>query len=77
MKVYYEKPDAVKLLKQAIELAENYENATGKKPNRITMTKEEFKSLESYLVSFKGYAEVETNQFLNGQIYGMEIIIND
>ena len=39
MKVYYEKPNALELFQEASELAERYEQVTGKKPNRIQMTK--------------------------------------
>ena len=45
MKVYYEKPDALKLIEQAIDLAEKYESLTGKRPNKIHMTQEEYDCL--------------------------------
>ena len=47
MKVYYEKLDGLKIMQDALALAEKYENSTGKKPNRISLTKEEFDALEN------------------------------
>ena len=41
MKVYYEKPNALELFQEALELAERYEQVTGKKPNRIHTLQEQ------------------------------------
>ena len=78
MKVYYEKPNALELFQEALELAERYEQVTGKKPNRIQMTQEQLDCLVEYAkeyLSFKQEYEKEKWD-VNLILHGMEIIIN-
>lgn len=79
MKVYYEKPDALQLFQEALELAERYEAVTGKKPNRIEMTKEQVDCLVEYskeYLYFKQEYEKEKGN-VNLILHGMEIVISD
>lgn len=79
MKVYYEKPDALQLLREASKLAERYEAVTGKKPNRIEMTQEQVDCLveyaKEYLYFRREYEKEKGN--VNLTLHGMEIITND
>ena len=79
MKVYYEKPNATQLFQEASELAERYEQITGKKPNRIEMTQEQVDCLveyaKEYLYFRREYEKEKGN--VNLILQGMEIIIND
>ena len=74
----YEKPNALELFQEALELAERYEQVTGKKPNRIQMTQEQLDCLVEYAkeyLSFKQEYEKEKWD-VNLILHGMEIIIN-
>ena len=79
MKVYYEKPNAIEIFQEASELAERYEEITGKKPNRIEMTQEQVDCLveyaKEYLYFRREYEKEKGN--VNLILYGMEIIISD
>ena len=79
MKVYYEKPNAIEIFQEASELAERYEEITGKKPNRIEMTQEQVDCLveyaKEYLYFRREYEKEKGN--VNLILQGMEIIIND
>ncbi len=77
MKVYYEKPCGLKIMQDALALAEKYENSTGKKPNRISLTKEEFDALEEYFKKNYYWYNQEKDKALGLSIHGMEIIIED
>lgn len=76
MKVYYEKPDGLKVMQDAISLAEKYESVTGKKPNRVSMTQEEFDALDSYFAENYYWYKTEKEKHLGVGIYGMEIVID-
>ena len=79
MKVYYEKPNALELFQEALELAERYEQVTGKKPNRIQMTQEQLDCLVEYAkqhLYFKKEYEKE-NGNVSLTLRGMEIVIED
>lgn len=71
MKVYYEKPTAHTLISRVIELAHDYENKTGVRPNKIEMTKEEVDIVEAYFLSFGQFKKSKESN----QLCGMEIII--
>ena len=79
MKVYYEKPNAIQLFQEALELSERYEQITGKKPNRIEMTQEQVDCLveyaKEYLYFRQEYEKKKGN--VNLILHGMEIIISD
>ena len=75
MKVYYEKPNALELFQEASELAERYEQVTGKKPNRIQMTQEQLDCLVEYLYFKKEYEQENGN--VNLILHGMEIVIEN
>lgn len=79
MKVYYEKPNAIQLFQEALELSERYEQITGKKPNRIEMTQEQVDCLveyaKEYLYFRQEYEKEKGN--VNLILHGMEIIISD
>ena len=79
MKVYYEKPNALELFQEASELAERYEQVTGKKPNRIQMTQEQLDCLvehaKQYLYFKKEYEQENGN--VNLILRGMEIVIEN
>ena len=77
MKVYYEKLDGLKIMQDALALAEKYENSTGKKPNRISLTKEEFDALEDYFKKIHYWYNQEKDKALGLSISGMEIVIED
>lgn len=74
MKVYYEKSKYESLLNTIASLSNQYENVTGKAPNRIEMTKEELDALKDSLKGFKWF-EKFVNPSDEFTIYGMEIII--
>ena len=75
MKVYYEKLDGLKIMQDVLALAEKYENSTGKKPNRISLTKEEFDALEEYFKKNYHWYNQEKDKALGLSISGMEIVI--
>ena len=79
MKVYYEKPNALELFQEALELAERYEQVIGKKPNRIQMTQEQLDCLveyaKQYLYFKKEYEQENGN--VNLILHGMEIVIEN
>ena len=78
MKVYYEKLDGLKIMQDVLALAEKYENSTGKKPNRVSLTKEEFDALEEYFKKIYYYwYNQERDKALGLSISGMEIVIED
>lgn len=77
MKVYYEKPDGFKIMQDAISLAEKYKSVTGKKPNRISMTRKEFDTLDSYFAENYPCYKIKKESAAYLSIAGMEIIISD
>lgn len=74
MKVYYEKPTAEKLISAAAKLACDYEILTGKRPNKIEMTKEEVDIIDKYFKQYFGYQEVK-DKSEHLMLFGMEIIV--
>lgn len=77
MKVYYEKPKAENLISNITSLANQYENVTGKAPNRVKMTQEEFDIIYEHLSCCAGFRIKESSDIFKNQIYGMEIVIED
>ena len=77
MKVYYEKPNAIQIFQEASELAERYEQITGKKPNRIEMTQEQVDCLVEYAKEYLYFKQEYEKGNVNLILHGMEIIIND
>jgi len=78
MKVYYEKPvlTAEKLIKDILEISERYETITGKAPNKLVLTKEEFMVLDKYFSQYLSYqAEKEKADYLIFE--GMEVILEE
>ena len=74
MKVYYEKPTAEKLISSAAKLACDYEILTGKRPNKIEMTKEEVDIIDKYFKQYLGYQEAK-DKSEHLMLFGMEIVI--